>query len=294
MKPFETVEYKNYKIELHFDEDPLNPREEFDNFGTMVCSHRNYNLGDEQWDSNKIGTFLSNLLWEYNLCYADWDIQFKPKTKVLKEYMETLRLNRKLKKEQYNYDVYGSGPLYSFQDFIGDLENNDEDCIDEAWERLGNNLISLPLYLYDHSGISMKTSGFNCPWDSGQVGFIYVTKNQILENWGKKKLTKKLVERAITLLKAEVGEYDTYLTGQVYGYVVKDSEDEELDSCWGFYDDDYMVEEAKLVVDYQVREDEKEKEEERKLEAFLIAQDEEIPLTTRPNNVSQQFILIGA
>ena len=30
----------------------------------------------------------------------------------------------------------------------------------------------LPVYLYDHSGITLKTSPFSCPWDSGMVGFI--------------------------------------------------------------------------------------------------------------------------
>ena len=26
-----------------------------------------------------------------------------------------------------------------------------------------------PLYLYDHGGITMNTTGFSCSWDSGQV-----------------------------------------------------------------------------------------------------------------------------
>ena len=32
--------------------------------------------------------------------------------------------------------------------------------------------IILPLFLYDHSGLTMNTAGFACSWDSGQVGFI--------------------------------------------------------------------------------------------------------------------------
>src|SRR3990167_995153 len=36
--------------------------------------------------------------------------------------------------------------------------------------------VILPLYLYDHSGLAINTTGFHCPWDSGQVGFIYVSK----------------------------------------------------------------------------------------------------------------------
>jgi len=37
-------------------------------------------------------------------------------------------------------------------------------------------VIYLPRFLYDHSGITMSTGPFSCPWDSGQVGFIYATR----------------------------------------------------------------------------------------------------------------------
>ena len=33
---------------IYFDEDPLNPRKEWDQAATMVCWHRRYDLGDEQ------------------------------------------------------------------------------------------------------------------------------------------------------------------------------------------------------------------------------------------------------
>ena len=46
------------------------------------------------------------------------------------------------------------------------------------------NVVYLPLYLYDHSGITMNTTGFSCPWDSGQVGWIYATKDRFREETG--------------------------------------------------------------------------------------------------------------
>src|ERR1039457_3716938 len=44
--------------------DPLNPRKEYDNVGTMVCWHRNYDLGDKHnyADSEE---FLLDLAREY-------------------------------------------------------------------------------------------------------------------------------------------------------------------------------------------------------------------------------------
>jgi len=42
--------------------------------------------------------------------------------------------------------------------------------------------VILPLYLYDHGGITMNTGGFSCRWDSGQVGWIYASKESLIDN----------------------------------------------------------------------------------------------------------------
>ena len=38
---------KKYKLEIEQDNDPMNPRREWDNLGTMVCFHKRYDLGDK-------------------------------------------------------------------------------------------------------------------------------------------------------------------------------------------------------------------------------------------------------
>jgi hypothetical protein len=121
--------------------------------------------------------------------------------------------------------------------------------VEEAKELVGRiqkeGAVVLPLYLYDHSGITIQTSPFSCPWDSGQVGFIYAEKKDIRENWMCKNVTKKRHQQAIDLLVAEVSEYDSYLTGEVYGYIIEAPDKEHLDSCWGFIGDiKYCREEA--------------------------------------------------
>jgi len=75
----------------------------------------------------------------------------------------------------------------------------------------------LPLYLYDHSGITMSTRPFSCPWDSGQVGFIFFTREN-LKDLGYKVACKSAVEKAIACLEAEVRDYDAYLCGEVEEY----------------------------------------------------------------------------
>ena len=45
---------------------------------------------------------------------------------------------------------------------------------------------------------------------------------------------------------AEVKEYDDYLTGNCWGFIVEDESGEHLESCWGFLgDSDYCTEEMR-------------------------------------------------
>lgn len=113
------------------------------------------------------------------------------------------------------------------------------------WNELDAAVV-LPLYLYDHSGITMNTTGFSCRWDSGQVGYIYVTKDKLREEYNVKKLTLALIEKATKHLISEVEAYDQYLTGDVYGFeIVKVNKcdhghdhEEIVDSCYGFFGSD--------------------------------------------------------
>ena len=119
---------------------------------------------------------------------------------------------------------------------LGDYRNNSM-CIQELNDYIKRkDIISLPLYLYDHSGITMKTTPFSCPWDSGQVGFIYVTYENIRKNFLRKHITKVLIEKVYKQLEAEVKGYNDYIMGNVYGYIVK-RDGGDVDSCWGFIGD---------------------------------------------------------
>ena len=92
--------------------------------------------------------------------------------------------------------------------------------------------ISAPIYLYDHSGLTVSHGAFSCQWDSGQIGMHYITVAKADKEWGKGKWTIKQLEN---LLKSELEIYDHYLQGNVWGYVIEDEDGETTDSCWGFY-----------------------------------------------------------
>lgn len=115
--------------------------------------------------------------------------------------------------------------------------------------------ICLPLYLYEHSGMTMRTWSFNDPWDSGQVGFIYATADVIRKNFGIAEITPEVEDRVREILEAEVAEYDQYLRGDVYGYVLTGKDGEHVDSCWGFFGLEHVRGEAKSVLEAITKEE---------------------------------------
>jgi hypothetical protein len=152
----------NKRLEIYRDEDPENPRECWDNLGTMYCFHRRYHLGDK-----------------HGFSAVD---------------AET-------------------------------LENSPES-------------ISIPIYMYDHGGVTLRSTPFGCRWDSGKLGFISVTKKKVRKEYGWKLITKSRRERIWGCLRAEIEVYDMYLQNECYGYKLF-VDGIETESCWGFYGHDH-------------------------------------------------------
>ena len=175
----ETQEYKGHFFEIFHDEDPMNPRTEWDNLGTIVCFHKRYNLGD---------------------------------------------------KHDYRSDDYNS-----FDELFEAIKEDHPDAV------------ILPVYMYDHSGITINTTGFHCPWDSGQIGWIFMDRKTGKENWPD---AEDLDQKIKDCLIAEIAIYDQYLSGEVYGFILdKDTETEE--SCSGFFGMDYMIDEVHSIIDHR-------------------------------------------
>ena len=132
-----------------------------------------------------------------------------------------------------------------------------------------DNVCGLPLWLYDHSGISMSTER-QCSWDSSFVGLIFVEKDFYLaqmclkdeEDWKAK---------AKETLKGEVKTYSDFLEGNVYEWTLYeptvvirqsmdgkelsreiDEEGEVVDSMVGFYDP--TLEDVEEYFDFEIAE----------------------------------------
>lgn len=111
------------------------------------------------------------------------------------------------------------------------------DEMKRAIERDFNPVVILPVYLYDHGGVALSTEPFACRWDSGQVGFIFATHDQVAEWYGVKELTDEVVEQVKAGLKLEIKVYGLYANGECYRYVAYEN-GEVVDSCDGFLTDD--------------------------------------------------------
>lgn len=203
------------RIRIFADTDPESPRA-WDNVGTMVCWHSRYNLGDEQ-PRSEAPEFLEQLA-----------IDACPRLEELIDYWR-----------DGGYDWLRDSLDYSHDEAVEASDSHIQSLCAAVLER---HYIILPLYLYDHSGLSMSCSGFTCPWDSGQVGYIYCTVQRGIDECTS-------IENATKCLQGEVEVYAQYLQGDVYGYVVEECPDdpdeygldqvwESVDSCWGFYGSD--------------------------------------------------------
>jgi hypothetical protein len=131
------------------------------------------------------------------------------------------------------------------------LHKTSQEFMDE-FKSLGN-VVCLPIYLYDHSGQTIKTTPFDCPWDSGWVGLIYVTKAELRKRYGWKNITKQRIAQVEEWLRDEVATYDDYMTGSVYRYQIIAPDGEEGESYGEYYGYDHeksgLLPEARSSID---------------------------------------------
>ena len=145
------------------------------------------------------------------------------------------------------FDNLGTMVCFHNRYAFGD-ETELKSCDFSSWEELESYLykrekalVVIPVFMYDHSGLSVNTTGFSCPWDSGQIGYIYTSKERIRNEYSCKRISKKLKEQVREMLVSEVDLYNQYLSGDVYGFSVTHKESgEEVESCCGFFGTDHI------------------------------------------------------
>lgn len=104
-----------------------------------------------------------------------------------------------------------------------------------------------PLYKYEHGQVGYSISNasypFNCPWDGGRVGFIFISKEAATD-----------ADNAREIARIHAGVVAEWCNGEFCGYVVEDEDGETIDSCFGFYqsDSEYALSEARAAAKHEI------------------------------------------
>jgi hypothetical protein len=129
-----------------------------------------------------------------------------------------------------NYDSCVSMFCFHRKYNIGDKHKYSQSDF-RSWDKFETQLkkdydirIIKPLYMYDHSGITISTSPFSCPWDSGQIGFAFFTAEAIRQRFGTKRITERILKRAERVLEDSVRLYDNFLVGNMFELSMCDSD----------------------------------------------------------------------
>jgi len=211
METIETTQYKGLTVKIHpdydggrdFSEEFTNP-EPFHTYGRW----NGYTLFETEGRGDE---FMAHVLEQYHNEIAE-----KYKSLAESHYLE-------------DYD-------HGYDDMIT-MERAEE--LVQKW--MDAELIMMPIYVYEHGGITMRTSGFSCQWDSGQAGFIYISKAEARKMWGKA-MSKKQVQWIDECMTERVAYLAAICEGSIYGYSIEDEEGDVLDSCWGFVETEYPME----------------------------------------------------
>lgn len=257
-------------VRIQSDDEPMNPREEFDNHDIMFCCHPRYTLGDSLPEKTP-GKFWASIISEHmNL----FDIAAKLlEQDAVRGYASDI-LDKCRALSRPALELGKELVLELTEDFLDYIR--EEDAVGAAMDVSQDDIAALPLWLYDHSGITMscgdRTYPYNDQWDSSAIGWIVVPKsvamcdltcpvdrdgNPCLQNPADYVTSTDSTWKyaAIKCMQESVRIYDQYLQEDVYGYTVyerpaesmnpdgepnrsDESEWTEVSSCWGFFGSD--------------------------------------------------------
>ena len=239
-----------YALHVQSDDNSINPRTDMDNVTIMACWHRRYSLGDTIQDQQPCDFWLR--LVQENVSPSE--------VLAAAEAGELNGIRIAPNEEDAKLvDVYTFFESDEVREYEAERKDTVARCLMEelttehCMRLLEPYAVWLPLWLYDHSGITMscgaRTGQFADQWDSGQVGWIVALKKTIMEEiateyveetsgervpdeqlhenessactYQARSLTNETwKQRAIEIMECDVKIYDQMLTGDVYGFTL--------------------------------------------------------------------------
>lgn len=252
-----------YRLKIERDSDPLNPRTDHDNADVMYCEHSRYTLGDDGADKPYVEVSFVELRYiradGTSAAYVLEDdetegdgLRYADVLDMLEEHRDDASAEAEAPPEpgespdaQQLYDAAAERAQAGY-DYVRNANWQSE------WREIPGIAIIRPLSLYDHSGITIFAGTPTCRWDSGYVGWQYVTDAVLAAEFSGDR------DKALAYMDATLKTYDDYIRGNVYGFILEKGtlynetrtytdgtqvpmgeriEWEHEDSCWGFIGD---------------------------------------------------------
>lgn len=221
----DTIEYRDHKIEIHRDFDPMNPFEEWDCEPPILVAYdgRLHSYGVDEslphLDRIVVAAHWRDILREFNSPNG-WPSTWGGLRQFARDEL------------RYPYDSLDRALAQALEDEYRDRNASDKlELLERVYGWLGI------------TAVLGSTTGY-CQGAYAEV--LAVATPEWIEKVGAPADSlKRQCEYAIKL-------YGYWAWGDVYGYVI----DGDGDSCWGFYGDDHeksgLLEQARSAVDYAI------------------------------------------
>lgn len=252
----DTEDFKGCSIEIVFDNfSAENPLTAWDHNIEIYTWYRRYTLGTHQPDVTP-DAMIRELFYESDA------FKSSPGESLLQFYRYWRKLGFTKNEIGALWDSDCDLPFWNREEsstFAGKLVDL---LIDEGWAYTD-------VYMYEHSGIALSVGGgFSCPWDSGQLGFAIIRPEDRTGIWDGSD------EKVYEYMRAFIEEtYGAYLNGEIYGWITKDENGDEIDACWGYYgykEFDRMKAEAKDSINAHLKFKAKEEVEEAERNSYAL------------------------
>lgn len=210
MEAFDCIKTEHFKAELFFDDDPVNPRKEYDFDAVLVFESWRHTLSDKDEYSD---CPMLRILWKIDDVVAD-------------------RLERIITWRSYR----------TFKGY-GDKSREEQRRISKEFDAWQDAL--LRKYV-DATGTAYEE--FSLAGSYPHRGVAYIPADKVKASY------KGDVEFARKAIRSEIKVIDHWLEGEVYGFKVHRKDcDEEIDSCWGFFGKESLLESANYALQHQER-----------------------------------------
>jgi hypothetical protein len=134
-----------------------------------------------------------------------------------------------------NRSIHYRDPSEYLEDWDGSEASPNEDLREKFEQGLA---FWLEYYEHGPGAYSLKGQGFQCRWDTTRLAGILLWEHDP-DDMGAK-TPQKRAEDANSFLEA----YNNWMNGWVYGHILETVDGEDIHSCWGYDDTDYMISEV--------------------------------------------------